>query len=122
MLCYLRLSAVLSLLCVFLLGSGNTYAQQKTFKRIVSLNGTVTEILCDLGFEKEIAGVDVTSTYPAAMQRVPKVGHNRNISAEPVFRPDWFAGPFTAPRTTLWCEKRIGRAEKLHRAAISGGC
>jgi len=90
MLCYLRLPAVLSLLCVCLLGSGNTYAQQKAFKRIVSLNGTVTEILCDLGFEKEIAGVDVTSTYPASMQRVPKVGHNRNISAEPVLalQPD----------------------------------
>ncbi|QEH42406.1 hemin ABC transporter substrate-binding protein [Chitinophaga sp. XS-30] len=52
--------------------------------RIVSLNGTVTEIVCALGFEKALAGVDVTSTYPASVKALPKVGHNRNISAEPV--------------------------------------
>ncbi|UYQ93095.1 helical backbone metal receptor [Chitinophaga horti] len=59
-------------------------------KRIVSLNGTVTEILCALGFEKQLVGVDVTSTYPASMQKVAKVGHNRNITAEPVLalQPD----------------------------------
>lgn len=59
-------------------------------KRIVSLNGAVTEIICALGFEKSLVGVDVTSTYPATMQQVPKVGHNRNISAEPVLalQPD----------------------------------
>ncbi|WP_236059885.1 heme/hemin ABC transporter substrate-binding protein [Chitinophaga rhizophila] len=59
-------------------------------KRIVSLNGAVTEIVCALGFEKSLVGVDVTSTYPAAMKQVPKVGHNRNISAEPVLalQPD----------------------------------
>ena len=52
--------------------------------RIVSLDGTVTEILCELGFEKNIVGVDVTSTYPAAMNALPKAGHNRNVNAEAV--------------------------------------
>jgi iron complex transport system substrate-binding protein len=58
--------------------------------RIVSLNGTVTEVVCALGFEKSLVGVDVTSTYPASVQKLPKVGHNRNISAEPVLalQPD----------------------------------
>lgn len=67
----------------------NASAQQVA-KRIVSLNGAITEIVCALGFEKAIAGVDVTSTYPASMLQVPKVGHNRNISAEPVLalQPD----------------------------------
>jgi iron complex transport system substrate-binding protein len=67
----------------------NTFAQQAA-KRIVSLNGAITEIVCALGYEKAIVGVDVTSTYPAAMHQVPKVGHNRNISAEPVLalQPD----------------------------------
>jgi iron complex transport system substrate-binding protein len=43
-----------------------------------------------LGFEKALAGVDVTSTYPASIQKLPRVGHNRNISAEPVLalQPD----------------------------------
>lgn len=65
-------------------------ANAQTYKRIVSLNGTVTEILCALGFEKQIVGTDVTSTYPASMQQVAKVGHNRNITAEPVLalKPD----------------------------------
>ena len=52
--------------------------------KIVSLNGTLTEILCALGYEKNIVGVDVTSTYPASMRKLPKVGHNRNIQAEGV--------------------------------------
>ncbi len=58
-------------------------AQDKP-ERIVSLNGTVTEILCGLGLQSQIVGVDVTSTYPAAMEKVTKVGHNRNIGAEAV--------------------------------------
>lgn len=67
------------LLCLICL-SFKLSAQQ----RIVSLNGTVTEIICALGMEKSIVGVDVTSTYPESVQTLPKVGHNRNIAAEPV--------------------------------------
>ena len=52
--------------------------------RIVSLDGTVSEILCDLGLQSHLIGVDVTSTYPESLQKLPKVGHNRNISAEGV--------------------------------------
>ncbi|WP_460996209.1 heme/hemin ABC transporter substrate-binding protein [Spirosoma harenae] len=52
--------------------------------RIVSLDGTVSEILCDLGLQPHLIGVDVTSTYPESLQKLPKVGHNRNISAEGV--------------------------------------
>lgn len=52
--------------------------------KIVSLNGTVSEVLAGLGLEKNIVGVDVTSTYPASLQTKPKVGHNRSISAEGV--------------------------------------
>ena len=51
---------------------------------IVSLSGTTTEILCDLGMESNIVGVDVTSTYPVSVSKLPKVGHNRNVSAEAV--------------------------------------
>lgn len=52
--------------------------------RIVSLNGSVTEVLCALGLQGQIVGTDVTSTYPAAMEKMPKVGHNRNIGAEAI--------------------------------------
>ncbi|CAG5009673.1 Hemin-binding periplasmic protein HmuT [Dyadobacter sp. CECT 9275] len=50
--------------------------------RIVSANGTLSEILVGLGLEKQIVGVDVTSTYPASLDKVPKIGHNRTIAAE----------------------------------------
>ena len=53
-------------------------------QRIVSLNGSISEMLCALGLEQQIAGVDITSNYPASLQAKPKVGHNRNISAEGV--------------------------------------
>ncbi|WP_299452494.1 hemin ABC transporter substrate-binding protein [uncultured Microscilla sp.] len=50
--------------------------------RIVSLNGTITEVLCALGYEQNIVGVDVTSTYPRAINKLPKIGHTRNMQAE----------------------------------------
>lgn len=53
-------------------------------QRIVSLNGTISEMLCALGLESQIVGVDVTSTYPASLAAKPKLGHNRNIPAEGV--------------------------------------
>ncbi|GAB2764778.1 hemin ABC transporter substrate-binding protein [Rhabdobacter roseus] len=75
--------------CVFwgtllLMGSRPSVAQSKaaTPVRIVSTDGTLSEILCSLGLEKQLVGVDVTSTYPASLQKLPKVGHNRSISAE----------------------------------------
>lgn len=52
--------------------------------KIVSTNGTLSEVLVDLGFENNIVGVDVASTYPASLQQKPKIGHNRDISAEGV--------------------------------------
>lgn len=82
-----RLFAVCLLLAGFFIAV-NTQAQ--SYKRIVSLNGTITEIICALGFEKSLVGVDVTSTYPASVKKLSNVGHNRTISAEPVLalKPD----------------------------------
>lgn len=82
----IRLRPLLILLLGFFFSAADTQGQL----RIVSLNGTVTEVVCALGFEKSLVGVDVTSTYPASVQKLPKVGHNRNISAEPVLalQPD----------------------------------
>jgi len=59
-------------------------ASQAAAPRIVSLSGTVSEIICDLGLQSQLVGVDVTSTFPEALTKLPKVGHNRNISAEGV--------------------------------------
>lgn len=57
--------------------------EKKTKQRIVSLNGTLTEILFALGHGEDIVGVDVTSTYPKKeSEALPKVGHVRNVQAE----------------------------------------
>lgn len=50
--------------------------------RIVSANGTLSEIIAGLGLEKSLVGVDVTSTYPASLEKIPRIGHNRTIAAE----------------------------------------
>ncbi len=51
-------------------------------KRIVSLNGSVTEIIYAVGSQKELIGVDVTSTYPAAAEKLTNLGHVRKLSVE----------------------------------------
>jgi iron complex transport system substrate-binding protein len=62
--------------------------------KIVSLNGTVSEILAGLGLEKNIVGTDITSNFPLTLKTKPKVGHNRNINAEGVLalQPDLVIG------------------------------
>jgi iron complex transport system substrate-binding protein len=68
----------LFLIILFLGAVSLVNAQQ----RIVSLNGAVSEMLCALGLESAIVGVDVTSNYPVSLSQKTKVGHNRTISAE----------------------------------------
>jgi len=62
--------------------------------RIVSINGTISEILAGLGLEDHIVGVDVSSTYPETLLQKPKVGHSKKISAEGVLalQPNWVIG------------------------------
>lgn len=52
-------------------------------EKIVSLNGTVTEIIFAFGANAQLVGRDVTSTFPAdKVQDIPNVGHVRNAKAE----------------------------------------
>lgn len=62
--------------------------------RIVSTNGTVSEILCKVGLEKNIVATDVTSNYPESLNKLPKIGHSRNMSAEGIlsFNPNIILG------------------------------
>jgi iron complex transport system substrate-binding protein len=53
--------------------------------RIVSIGGSITEILYALGLQQKIVGVDTTSLYPpAALKEKPNVGYMRQLSAEGV--------------------------------------
>jgi iron complex transport system substrate-binding protein len=71
---------VIVFFAVLLLSLNNTWASKPL--RIVSANGTLSEIISGLGLEKQLVGVDITSTYPASLDKVPKIGHNRSIAAE----------------------------------------
>lgn len=61
----------------------DTVEQPKSTERIVSLNGTITEILVDLGQQSNLVGVDVTSTYPADLgSAVTHLDHVNKINFE----------------------------------------
>ena len=63
----------------------DSVAAPASAQKIVSLNGAVTEIVAALGHEKELVGIDVTSTYPASVQTTAKdLGHVRGISIESI--------------------------------------
>lgn len=62
----------------------NTGKQLSDTVKIVSLNGTVSEIVAGLGLEKNIVGTDITSSYPESLKSKPKVGHNSKINVEGV--------------------------------------
>jgi len=51
-------------------------------KRIVSVGGIASELVCEIGACDEIVATDVTSVYPVALARKPKVGYVTRLSAE----------------------------------------
>jgi iron complex transport system substrate-binding protein len=62
-----------------------------TLKRIVSLDGMVTELLYQLELGEQIVGIDVTSTYPEEeLKGKPQLGHVSQLNAEAILalRPD----------------------------------
>ncbi|MFN7104238.1 MAG: hemin ABC transporter substrate-binding protein [Pseudorhizobium sp.] len=65
--------------------AGNPEAQ-----RIVSVGGTITEILYALGAQDRITAVDSTSFYPVDAMAKPDVGYMRALSAEGILaqKPD----------------------------------
>lgn len=72
--------------------AGATLAQSSPSgaQRIVSIGGTVTEIIHALGEDERVIAVDSTSTYPQSAADKPDVGYIRQLSAEGVLsqKPD----------------------------------
>jgi iron complex transport system substrate-binding protein len=95
----MRLQILAVSLLAFSLGACNNPAKKQPevladSTKIVSLNGSVSEVLAVLGLEKNVVGTDITSNYPEGMKAKPKVGHNKNINAEGVMalQPDLIIG------------------------------
>ena len=69
--------------------TGNAIAEEITGQipdasRVVSIGGSITEIIYDLGEEGRLVGRDTTSVYPEAAHKLPDVGYMRALSPEGV--------------------------------------
>ncbi len=53
-------------------------------QRIVTVGSAVSEAVVVLGAEAELVAVDSTSVYPPALEKLPKIGYLRALSAEGV--------------------------------------
>ncbi|MFK7031788.1 heme/hemin ABC transporter substrate-binding protein [Flavobacterium oreochromis] len=53
-------------------------------ERIVCIAKQYTEIIFALGAQKDIVAVDLSSTYPAEVKKLPTVGYHRALSAEAI--------------------------------------
>lgn len=53
-----------------------------TSQRVVVAGGAITEMVYALGAADSLVGVDTTSLYPAAADKLPKIGYFRQLSAE----------------------------------------
>lgn len=51
-------------------------------QRLVTIGGTVTEIVYALGAGAQVVATDTSSSYPAAATALPKAGYQRRLSAE----------------------------------------
>lgn len=80
---FLEVSVLSALLFLSILGmsSANATPTPDT-ERVVSIDGSITEIIYALGKQDLLVGVDTTSTYPAATSKIAKVGYMRQLSAE----------------------------------------
>lgn len=53
-------------------------------QRVVTLGGSLTEIVYALGAQAQLVGVDQSSNYPPAAAQLPQVGYYRSFSVEGV--------------------------------------
>jgi iron complex transport system substrate-binding protein len=76
-----RLAALLAVVAALAVGAGSASADSS---RVVVLNGDLTEIVFALGYGERVVGVDTSATYPERATRLPKIGYQRSLSAEPI--------------------------------------
>lgn len=70
--------------------------------RVVSLGGSVTEIVYGLGEGDRLVGDDLSSLYPEAATKLPRVGYYRAVPVEGVLslKPDLVLASEQAGRRT----------------------
>lgn len=80
----MRTPLIMALACLM---SMTSWAAEK---RIVIAGGTLTDIAYALNAGQQVVAVDTSSTWPAAVHKLPKVGYYRDLAAEGVLaqQPD----------------------------------
>ncbi len=63
---------------------GNEDKKTEHKERIVCISKQYSEIICALNAQEDIVAVDVSSTYPAEIKKLPTVGYHRALSAEAI--------------------------------------
>jgi iron complex transport system substrate-binding protein len=73
---------------------GNPVTMPKYAQRIISLTPTNTEIVCALGLQSKLVGVDTYSDYPDSVKNIAKVGTFTEPNAEQIvaLKPDLVLG------------------------------
>ncbi|RON34907.1 hemin ABC transporter substrate-binding protein [Pseudomonas brassicacearum] len=89
----MRLSTRVAALCVGLLVS-HLAAAAELPQRWVSAGGALTEWVIALGGASKLVGVDTTSLYPDSLKTLPRIGYQRQLSAEGILslRPQILVG------------------------------
>ncbi len=64
--------------------NGSNRPEKTNSPRTISAGGSITEILHHLGLSDQLIAIDTSSLYPEELQRLPKVGYFRDLSAEGV--------------------------------------
>lgn len=78
--------------------------QSQAAKRIVTIDGAVTEIVFALDMGERVVGRDITSTYPPEVNDLPDVGYMRQLTVEGILslNPDMvIATTDSKPNKTL---------------------
>lgn len=99
-----------------LLLAGCAVAAQAAPQRVVSLGGGVTEIVYDLGQGGRVVADDLSSQYPDAAVRLPRVGYYRALPLEGILsmRPDLvLASENAGPPSVLDQIRRLGVAVRV---------
>lgn len=83
----------IAIACLLLSGCGrfgNKDTNAPQGNRIVCIAKQYSEIIFALGAQKDIVAVDISSTYPPEIKKLPTVGYHRALSAEGILaaKPD----------------------------------
>lgn len=59
-------------------------AKKEQQHKIVSINGSISEVLVEFGLENEIVGVDATSTFPENLKSKTQIGNAHKLNVEQI--------------------------------------